>query len=222
MMVYEPLIAFDDAMKIVPRLAERWSVGRRRRDLDVPPAAGRALPRRRAARCRGRAPQLRARARPGGQPQAAVALQHDRPRRGRRPADRAHRHQVPVRRLRADHRARVVGHRQPGRGRRPRQGVRQLPPRRVGHGPLPRRQLEEGSGDRARAVRRLLGRQRRRPARSSTGRFPRRRRACWRSRAATSTSSAAFRPPTSRGSRPAPTSPCTSCPASARSSSAST
>ena len=26
MMVYEPLIAFDDAMKIVPRLAERWNV----------------------------------------------------------------------------------------------------------------------------------------------------------------------------------------------------
>ena len=26
MMVYEPLIAFDDPMKIVPRLAERWSV----------------------------------------------------------------------------------------------------------------------------------------------------------------------------------------------------
>jgi len=26
MMIYEPLIAFDDAMRIVPRLAERWNV----------------------------------------------------------------------------------------------------------------------------------------------------------------------------------------------------
>ena len=41
MMVYEPLLAFDDTMKIVPRLAERYDVDARRRDLDVPPASGR-------------------------------------------------------------------------------------------------------------------------------------------------------------------------------------
>ena len=124
MMVYEPLIAFDDAMTIRPAAGRALERRRRRRDVDVPPARRRPLPRRHALRRRGRAPQFRPGPRPGGQPQAAVAVQHDRPRRGRRSADRAVRHQVPVRRLRADDRPRLVGDRQPGGGGRARQGVR--------------------------------------------------------------------------------------------------
>ncbi len=111
----------DDDSPAAGRALERR---RRRGDVDVPPARRGPLPRRHTLRRRGRAPQFRPGPRPGGEPQAAVAVQHDRPRRGRRSADRALRHQVPVRRLRADARPRLVGDREPGGGGRARQGLR--------------------------------------------------------------------------------------------------
>ena len=187
MMVYEPLIAFDDTMKIVPRLAERWS------------GATTASPGR--STC-GSGIRFH-----DGAPFDAEAVRLN----FARVLDPVANHKrlslfSMIDRVEAVDPLTVrivtkypfgafeptIAHVSsaivsPVGGRR-RTARRSAVRRRRCRAPGPTAsQLEEGSGDRARAVRRLLGRPRASPARSSTGRFPRRRHASWRSKAATST-----------------------------------
>ncbi len=145
-MVFEGLLGFDEQMKIVGRLAETWSVAPDGITWTFNLRKGVTLSRRDPVQCRGRAGHLRAGARPGAEAQAPAAVRDARSCRGGGRPHRALRHQVRVRRLRAHHRPHLVRHPQPDGGGSVRPRLR--PQRRsdVGHGPLSRGELEEGSG----------------------------------------------------------------------------